>query len=149
MDIGDEIEKHLGRKMKKGEFIIFLGYDREAALKTADRIRKEEDKIRQDLGGNKYMAQKEVTPKERYKSYRAYPIIIKFPVEIDDEEYDKLRTYLFEIFPVSMVEQLTPKIVSAIVPEGMVTAAKDVKKFFTDNDIIVDIDNYNVYIERK
>jgi hypothetical protein len=95
------------------------------------------------------MAQKEVIPKERYKSYRIYPIVIKFPVEIDDEEYDKLRTYLYGIFPVSMIEQPTPKIVIAIVPEGMAPAAKDIKKFFADGDIIVDTDNYNIYIERK
>lgn len=30
--------------------------------------------------------------KERYKSYRSSPIVIKFPIEIDDKEYDALRT---------------------------------------------------------
>lgn len=90
----------------------------------------------------------EQTPKERYKSYRAYPIVIKFPVDIDDEEYDKLRAYLYEIFPVSMIEQPTPRIVIAIVPEGMAPAVKDIKKFFSSTDIIID-DNYDVYIERR
>lgn len=86
---------------------------------------------------------------ERYKSYRASPIVIKFPVDIDDEEYDKLRTYLYETFPVSIIEQCTPKIVIAIVPEGMVPVAGEIKKFFANSDIIVDVDNYDIYIERK
>ena len=88
-------------------------------------------------------------PKERYKSHRASPIIIKFPVDIKDEEYDKLRTYLYEKFPVSMVEQYAPKIVIAIVPEGMVSTAGEIKKFFSSADIIVDVDNYDIYIERR
>lgn len=88
-------------------------------------------------------------PKERYKSHRASPIIIKFPVDIEDEEYDKLRTYLYEKFPVSMVEQYTPKIVIAIVPEGMVPTVGDIKKLFSSADIIVDVDNYDIYIERR
>lgn len=91
----------------------------------------------------------EQIPKERYKSYRAYPIVIKFPVDIDDEEYDKLRTYLYEIFPVSMIEQHTPKMVIVIVPEGMIPAAKDIKKFFSSTDITVDDANYSIYIERR
>lgn len=90
----------------------------------------------------------EQIPKERYRSYRAYPIVIKFPVDIDDEEYDKIRTYLYEIFPVSMIEQPTPRMVIAIVPEGMAPAAKDIKKFFSSTDIIID-DNYDLYIERR
>lgn len=88
-------------------------------------------------------------PKERYKSYRALPVVIKFPVEISDEEYDKLRTYLYGIFPVSMVEQHSPRMVITIVPEGMIPAAKDIKKFFADADIIVDDSNYEIYIERR
>lgn len=91
----------------------------------------------------------EQIPKERYKSYRAYPVVIKFPVDIDDEEYDKLRTYLYEIFPVSMIEQSTPKIVIVIIPEGMVPASKDIKKFFSSADITVDDENYEIYIERR
>lgn len=91
----------------------------------------------------------EQIPKERYKSYRAYPVVIKFPVDIDDEEYDKLRTYLYEIFPVSMIEQSTPKIVIVIIPEGMVPASKDIKKFFSSVDITVDDENYEIYIERR
>ena len=87
-------------------------------------------------------------PKERYKSHRASPIIIKFPVDINDEEYDKLRTYLYDIFPVSIVEKYTPKTVIAIVPEGMVPAAEEIKKFFAGADIIVDVDNYDIYIEK-
>lgn len=50
--------------------------------------------------------------------------MIKFPVDIDDEEYDKLRTYLYETFPVSVIGQHTPKIVIAIVPGGMVPAGR-------------------------
>lgn len=92
---------------------------------------------------------KDQTPKERYKSYRAFPIVIKFPVDIDEEEYDKIRTYLYQIFPVSMIEQTTPRIVIAIVPEGMVPASKDIKKFFSSADIIVDDGNYELYIERR
>lgn len=91
----------------------------------------------------------EQTPKERYKSYRAYPIVIKFPVDIDDEEYDKLRTYLYEIFPVSMIEQPTPRIVIAIVPEGMAPAAKDIKEMLSSIDITVDEENYEIYIEMR
>lgn len=87
-------------------------------------------------------------PKERYKSHVSYPVVIKFPVDIEDEEYDKLRTYLYEIFPVSMIEQLTPRIVIAIIPEGMAPATKDIKKFFSSADITVDDENYEIYIER-
>lgn len=91
----------------------------------------------------------EQIPKERYKSHRAYPIVIKFPKDIDDEDYDKLRTHLYEIFPVSMIEQLTPKIVVAIIPEGMVPTAKDTKEMFSSIDITVDDENYEIYIERR
>lgn len=89
------------------------------------------------------------TLKERYKSYRALPIVIKFPVDIDDEEYDRLRTYLYDMFPVSMIEQYSPKIVIAIVPEGMVPKAEEIKKSFAGADITVDVDNYAIYIERR
>lgn len=88
-------------------------------------------------------------PQERYQSHRAIPLVIKFPVDIDDEEYDKLRTYLYDMFPVSMIEQYTSKIVIAIIPEGMAPATKDIKKFFTGSDITVDIDNYTIYIEKR
>lgn len=88
-------------------------------------------------------------PKERYKSRGALPIVIKFPVDIDDEEYDRLRTYLYDIFPVSMVEQYTSKIVIAIVPEGMVPAAKEIKKSFVGTDITVDVENYDIYVEKR
>lgn len=91
----------------------------------------------------------EQIPKERYKSYRAYPVVITFPEDIDDEDYDKLRTYLYEIFPVSMIEQLAPKIVVAIIPEGMVPAAKDIKELLSSVDVTVDDENYEIYIERR
>lgn len=41
-DLGDEIEKRLGRKLKKGEFIHFLGHSPKEMLELADRKRKEE-----------------------------------------------------------------------------------------------------------
>ncbi len=91
----------------------------------------------------------EKIPKERYKSYRASPIVIKFPIDIDDKEYDALRTYLYELFPVSMIERYAPKVVIAIVPEGMVPEAKYIEQSFVGADITVDVDNYDIYIEKR
>jgi len=92
------------------------------------------------------MVEKNMVEKERYKSYRAAPIVIKFPVDIDDEEYDRLREYLYDIFPVSIIEKPSPKIVIVIVPEGMVPAAEEIKKSFAGTDVVVDSYNYDIYI---
>lgn len=48
-----------------------------------------------------------------------------------------------------MIERYAPKVVIAIVPEGMVPEAKYIKQSFVDADITIDVDNYDIYIEKR
>lgn len=95
---------------------------------------------------------REKMPRERYKLYRAAALVITFPIEITEEEYDSFRDYIYSEFPVSITEQPTPDKVIIIMPEGMVPKIENVKKFFKEFagiDIIANYEDYDIYVERR